>query len=120
MKTPSRYRMLAENTADSMKATEMFSDFYTRFLHLADEGRIPEEDLRPDLYDKLTLDLQCAIAPTEESLVTLQELQKALRRLDQNLRQIRDRSERVKARNTSSSATPLARNPSVTGSSSTD
>ena len=78
-----------------MRTTETFPEFYTRFLHLAGEGRIPEEDLRPDLYDKLTLDLQRAIAPTEESLTTLHDLQRALRRLDQNLRQIRDRSERT-------------------------
>ena len=82
----------------NMRTTETFPDFYTRFLHLAGEGRIPEEDLRPDLYDKLTLELQRAIAPTEESLPTLQELQRALRRLDQNLRQIKDRSNRIKAR----------------------
>jgi hypothetical protein len=82
-----------------MKSTETFTDFYTRFLHLAGEGRIPEEDLRPDLYDKLTLELQRAIAPTEETLITVHDLQRALRRLDQNLRQIKERSDRAKARN---------------------
>jgi hypothetical protein len=56
-----------------MKTTKAFPDFYTRFLHLAGEGQIPEDDLRPDLYNKLTLDLQRAIAPTEESLTTLQD-----------------------------------------------
>ena len=54
-----------------MRANETFPDFYTRFLHLAGEGRIPDEDLRPDLYDKITLELQRAIAPTEETLTTL-------------------------------------------------
>ncbi len=54
-----------------MKATETFPDFYTRFLHLSGEGQIPDEDLRPDLYDKVTLELQRAIAPIEESLTTL-------------------------------------------------
>ena len=82
----------------NIRAAETFPNFYTRFLHLASEGRIPKADLRPDLYDKLTLELQRAIAPIEESLTTLHDLQRALRRLDQNLRQIRDRSERVKAR----------------------
>ena len=65
-----------------MRATETFPDFYTRFLHLANEGQIPNEDLRLDLYNKLTLELQCTIAPIEESLTTVEELQKALRRLD--------------------------------------
>jgi len=40
-----------------IKPTETFTDFYTRFLHLAGEGQIPDKDLYPDLYDKLTLDL---------------------------------------------------------------
>ena len=55
----------------NMRANETFPDFYTRFLHLAGQGRIPDEDLRPDLYDKITLELQRAIAPTEETLTIL-------------------------------------------------
>jgi hypothetical protein len=90
----------------TMRTNETFPDFYTRFLHLAVEGRIPDEDLRPDLYDKITLELQRAIAPTEETLITVQDLQRALRRLDQNLRQIKDRSDRVKARTTLTTAPP--------------
>jgi hypothetical protein len=86
-----------------MRSTETFTDFYTQFLHLAGEGQIPDEDLRPDLYDKLTLELQRAIAPMEGTLDKLEDLQKALLRLDQNLRQIRDRTDRTKARITSSS-----------------
>ena len=54
-----------------MKASETFLDFYTRFLHLVGKGQIPKEDLWLDLYDKLTLELQRAIAPIEESLTTL-------------------------------------------------
>lgn len=77
-----------------MRPTETFTDFYTRFLRLAGEGQIPHEDLRPDLYDKLTLELQRAIAPTEGTLDTLKDLQKAVLRLDQNLRQIHDRTDR--------------------------
>jgi hypothetical protein len=77
-----------------MRSTETFTDFYTRFLHLAGEGQIPHEDLRPDLYDKLTLELQRAIAPMEGTLDELEDLQKALLRLDQNLRHIRDRADR--------------------------
>lgn len=37
-----------------MREDESFSDFYTRFLHLADIGKIPTDNLQPDLYDKLT------------------------------------------------------------------
>ena len=41
-----------------MKSTKTFADFYTRFLYLAGQAQILEEDLRPDLFDKLTLKLQ--------------------------------------------------------------
>jgi len=40
-----------------MKTSETFADFHTRFLHLAGQARILEEDLQPDLFDKLTLEL---------------------------------------------------------------
>jgi hypothetical protein len=77
-----------------MRSTEKFTDFYTRFLHLAGEGQIPDEDLCLDLYDKLTLELQRAIALMEGTLNTLKDLQKALLRLDQNLHHIYDRVDR--------------------------
>jgi hypothetical protein len=95
----------------TMRSTETFPNFYTRFLHLAGEGRIPEEDLCPDLYDKLTLELQRAIAPTEETLITVHDLQRALRRLDQNLRQIQDRTDRAKTRSTPSGTPPVRTTP---------
>ena len=68
-----------------MRSTKTFTDFYTQFLHLAREGQIPDEDLRPDLYDKLTLELQRAIALMEGTLNELKDLQKAVLRLNQNL-----------------------------------
>ena len=40
-----------------MKPSEMFTDFQTKFLHLAGQAQIPAADLIPDLFDKLTLDL---------------------------------------------------------------
>jgi hypothetical protein len=43
-----------------MKATETFSAFQTCFLHLAGQAQILVEDLLPDLFNKLTLDLQQA------------------------------------------------------------
>jgi hypothetical protein len=65
-----------------MQSTKTFMDFYTRFLHLTSEGQIPHKDLRLDLYDKLTLELQRAIALMEGTLDELEDLQKALLRLD--------------------------------------
>jgi hypothetical protein len=34
-----------------------FYDFYTKFLHLARASKIPVEDYRTELYNKLTIDL---------------------------------------------------------------
>ena len=44
-----------------MKTIKTFSTFYTRFLHLAGQAQIPQEDLLPDLFNKLILDLQRAV-----------------------------------------------------------
>jgi hypothetical protein len=41
-----------------MKSTETFLDFHTRFLQLVGQAKIPSDDLRPNLFDKLTLKLQ--------------------------------------------------------------
>ena len=41
-----------------MKSTKTFLDFYTQFLHLARQGKIPVDNLWLDLFDKLTLELQ--------------------------------------------------------------
>jgi hypothetical protein len=48
----------------------------------------------PDLYDKLTLELQRAIALMEGTLDELKDLQKALLHLDQNLCHISNRADR--------------------------
>ena len=57
-----------------MRSTKTFTDFYTQFLHLAREGQIPDKDLCLDLYDKLTLELQRAIALIEGALDKLKDL----------------------------------------------
>jgi hypothetical protein len=58
----------------NMKTTETFSAFQTRFLHLAGQAQIPQEDLLPDLFDKLTLDLQRAVLPAYTTAQTLKGL----------------------------------------------
>ena len=40
-----------------MKTTKTFLTFYTRFLYLAGQAQIPQEDLLLDLFNKLILDL---------------------------------------------------------------
>ena len=58
-----------------MKSTKTFLDFYTQFLQLARQGKIPSDDLQLDLFNKLTLELQrtvllvYTILSTEKALV---------------------------------------------------
>ena len=56
----------------------------------------------PDLFDKLTLDLQRATLPFYTSAKSLQELMNHCLALDQGLRRIRARSDRLKARTATS------------------
>jgi hypothetical protein len=86
----------------SMKSTETFSDFHTRFLQLAGQAKIPVDDLRPDLFDKLTLELQRTVLPVYTTLSTEKALADQCVALDNGLRRIRARSDRAKARIASS------------------
>jgi hypothetical protein len=81
-----------------MKPSETFADFNTRFLHLAGQAKIPKEDLRPDLFDKLTLELQRTVLPVYSTLTTVKSLSDECLSLDQGLRRIKARAERAKAR----------------------
>jgi hypothetical protein len=68
-----------------MKPIETFADFHTRFLHLAGQAQIPKEDLRLDLFDKLTLELQRTVLPIYSTLQTVKELLDECLSLDQGL-----------------------------------
>ena len=91
----------------SMKSTETFSDFHTRFLQLAGQAEIPSDDLRPDLFDKLTLELQKTVLPVYTTLSTEKALADQCVALDNGLRRIRARSDRAKARIASSGILPV-------------
>jgi hypothetical protein len=41
-----------------MSNTQSFNDFKTKFVHLANAGRVPLQDRFDDMYDKLTIGLQ--------------------------------------------------------------
>jgi hypothetical protein len=97
----------------SMKSTETFSDFHTRFLQLAGQAKIPSDDLRPDLFDKLTLELQRTVLPVYTTLSTEKALADQCVALDNGLRRIRARSDRAKARIASSLGAPPAKPSSV-------
>lgn len=46
-----------------MRTTKKFTEFQTMFLQLAGQARISPDDLMPDLFDKLTLELCRTILP---------------------------------------------------------
>ena len=77
----------------SMKSTETFSDFHTRFLHLAGQAKIPSDDLRLDLFDKLTLELQRTVLLVYTTLSTEKALADQCVALDNGLRRIKARSD---------------------------
>ena len=76
-----------------MKATETFTDFHTCFLHLAGQAQIPKEDLQPDLFDKLTLELQWTVLLIYSTLQTVKELSDKCLSLDQGLHRLKARAD---------------------------
>jgi hypothetical protein len=69
----------------TMKDDKAFADFYTQFLHLLSVGRIPTDDLQPELYDKLTLSLQQCVLPFLDTLRTHKALSNKCLGVDKNL-----------------------------------
>ena len=57
-----------------IKPTETFITFYTQFQHLASQAQIPQLDLLPNLYKKLTTDLQEVVLLVKWTLTTLKAL----------------------------------------------
>jgi hypothetical protein len=86
-----------------MRPSATFHNFYTNFLHLAGAGKIPVEDYRTELYDKLTIDLQKAVLPTYGSLTTYRQLADQCLLLDRELKRIRERTDRIQNRQATSS-----------------
>jgi hypothetical protein len=80
----------------SMKESESFSDFYTQFLHLSSMGKIPTDDLQPDLYDKLTPALQQSVLPFLDTLLTNKALANKCMLVDKNLRRLRQRQSQLR------------------------
>ena len=58
----------------NMKIIKTFSTFHTYFLYLASQAQIPQEDLLPDLFNKLILDLQQAVLLVFITIQTPKEL----------------------------------------------
>ena len=72
-----------------MKSTKTFLDFHTQFLHLAGQGKIPVDNLQPNLFDKLTLELQKTVLLVYTTLSTEKALVDQCVALNNGLRQIR-------------------------------
>lgn len=89
-----------------LKPTETFADFYTCFLHLAGQAKIPNDDLRLDLFDKLTIELQRTVLSIYSTPTTVKNLLDECLSLDQGLCRLKARLERIKSCNTLSAALP--------------
>ena len=80
----------------TMKETQTFAEFQTKFLSLAGRAQIPEGNLRIDLYDKVQLSLRRGIAPTFHTLASYEDLALALRSYDTELRWIQAEQTRMR------------------------
>jgi hypothetical protein len=79
-----------------MTTNQLFAEFQTTFLYLAGEGQIHESNLRIDLYDKLSTDLQKGMASHLVNLDTYNKLAACCLSLDTELRRINARVNRQK------------------------
>jgi len=105
----------------AMREDESFSDFYTRFLHLAGVGKIPTDDLQPDLYDKLTPALQQSVLPFLDTLLTSKALAHKCLLVDKNLRRLQLRRNQLRTARLATrsvTASPPIRQPAMTSTSS--
>src|SRR5271168_2360811 len=80
-----------------MKVSENFTTFQTRFLHLAGQAQIPIVDQMPDLYEKLTDNLQRAVLAFYTSAPSLQAFMNHCQAIDQGLRRIKVRVDHRRA-----------------------
>jgi hypothetical protein len=79
-----------------MTTNQSFAKFQTTFLHLAGKGQIYKSNLRMDLYDKLSTDLQKGMASYLVDLDTYDKLVVRCLSLDTELRRINARVDRQK------------------------
>ena len=80
-----------------MKLAKTFLDFYTQFLQLARQAKIPSDNLQLDLFNKLTLELQRTVLLVYTTLSTEKALTDQYVALNNRLQQIRTHSNQVKA-----------------------
>jgi hypothetical protein len=79
-----------------MQSNQSFADFQTTFLHLAGEGQAPTDNLRMDLFDKLTTPLQERLVALLIDLDTYEKLAARCLAVDSELKRISTRVDREK------------------------
>ena len=93
-----------------IKLTQTFAEFQTLFLQLAGEGDVPAENLRFDLYDKLTPLLQDRLAAVLEDLDSYDKLARRCLTTDTELKRVNtrlDRQERLKEKKNTVATKPI-------------
>jgi hypothetical protein len=79
-----------------MQQGQLFSDFQTRFLHLASEGNVPKSEWKGDLYDRLTSPLQNAVLVQLETASTYEAFSASCLFMDNERRRIHERVQQDK------------------------
>ena len=100
-----------------MKPTETFAAFHTNFLHLAGLGKIPVLDLLPDLFYKLTPDLQTMATPIFDDMRDHRQFATKCLSMDQSHRRIKARTDRLQPRVATAPVKASATSPSRSESS---
>jgi hypothetical protein len=79
-----------------MKPNQSFHEFYTKFLHLSGRAQIAESELKFELNNKLSFELQRSVISQFHSNLTLREFAEHCGVIDQSLKIIAERQNRVR------------------------
>jgi len=103
-----------------MNEAQSFHEFKAKFIHLADEAQIHQQDRLDEMYDKLTLPLQEQLASQRHTIHTLQDLYLIASSVDSEMKALQNRKnvrERIKVR--ASTAAPASAAPKTFGTATT-
>ena len=96
-KNPNRL-FIAKNEFKKLfiKSTQLFHEFYTKFLQLASEAKVALAKLKYELNSKLSFSLQKAVILHFNTESTFYEFAKQCTIYDQSLKAIKERESRVR------------------------
>jgi len=90
-----------------MKSTQPFHEFYTRFLHLSGRAQIAPSELKYELYNKLSFDLQRQVIAQFHAEIPMKAFADHCGVIDQSLKAINERQNKGRTNTrTPSSLTP--------------